>query len=172
MTSYTPTIGALLSARRRTPQQALPTRVVLAAVAQPSNWARLPYALKEIQAVKDALPPGTNLAVLGGRLDSKPYDVIPPTVEAILGILPDAEVLHLACHGHQDPEHPLNSGFVMEDAMLTVTRLMAMKLNNPIMAFLSACETAKGDKLQPDQALHLAATMLFAGFRSVVGTMW
>jgi CHAT domain-containing protein len=37
---------------------------------------------------------------------------------------------------------------------------------------MSACETAKGDQKQPDQVVHLAAAMLFAGFQSVVGTMW
>ncbi|KAF7358015.1 CHAT domain-containing protein [Mycena venus] len=40
------------------------------------------------------------------------------------------------------------------------------------LAFLSACETAKGDKSVPDEALHLAATLLFTGFRGVVATMW
>jgi CHAT domain-containing protein len=40
------------------------------------------------------------------------------------------------------------------------------------LAFLSACETAKGDKTIPDEAMHLAATLLFAGFRGVVATMW
>ncbi|KAJ7226876.1 hypothetical protein GGX14DRAFT_348119 [Mycena pura] len=32
--------------------------------------------------------------------------------------------------------------------------------------------TAKGDEKVPDEAIHLAATMLFTGFRGVVGTMW
>jgi hypothetical protein len=29
-----------------------------------------------------------------------------------------------------------------------------------------------GDENIPDEALHLAATLLFAGFQSVVATMW
>jgi CHAT domain-containing protein len=41
-----------------------------------------------------------------------------------------------------------------------------------MFAFLSACETAKGDRSQPDQAVHLAASLLFCGFRSVIATMW
>jgi CHAT domain-containing protein len=40
------------------------------------------------------------------------------------------------------------------------------------LAFLSACETAKGDEKSPDEAMHLAATMIFAGFRGVIATMW
>lgn len=81
-------------------------------------------------------------------------------------------MLHLACHGHQDPTNPLESGFVMSDRMVTVSDLMSLNLPNAVFAFLSACETAKSDAKQPDQAIHLAATMLFAGFKSVVGTMW
>jgi CHAT domain-containing protein len=56
--------------------------------------------------------------------------------------------------------------------MLTVSDIMALRLPNVLLAFLSACETAKGDEKQPDQAVHLAAAMLFAGIKSVVGTMW
>jgi len=55
---------------------------------------------------------------------------------------------------------------------LTVLELMQLKLTRPFLSFLSACETAKGDRSQPDQVVHLAATMLFIGFKSVVGTMW
>ncbi|KAJ7431489.1 hypothetical protein FB451DRAFT_421107 [Mycena latifolia] len=40
------------------------------------------------------------------------------------------------------------------------------------LAFLGACETAKGDRIVPDESMHLTATLLFAGFRGVVATMW
>ncbi|KAG1759636.1 hypothetical protein EDD22DRAFT_1051990 [Suillus occidentalis] len=39
-------------------------------------------------------------------------------------------------------------------------------------AFLSACHTAVGDKETPDEVVHLAAGLQFAGFKSVVGTLW
>lgn len=60
----------------------------------------------------------------------------------------------------------------MEDGMLTLSKLMSLNLPKAFLAILSACDTAKGDTSHPDQALHLAAAMLFVGFRSVVGTMW
>jgi CHAT domain-containing protein len=53
-----------------------------------------------------------------------------------------------------------------------IAGLMELKLDNAFLAFLSACEMAKGDKEQPDQAMHLAAGMLFRGFKSVIATMW
>jgi CHAT domain-containing protein len=79
---------------------------------------------------------------------------------------------HVACHGIQHPTDPLSSGFCLQDGNLTVSRLMELDLKDSLLAFLSACETAKGDTIQPDQTVHLAATMLFVGFRSVVATMW
>jgi CHAT domain-containing protein len=49
---------------------------------------------------------------------------------------------------------------------------MEMNLKHAFVAFLSACETAKGDRTYADEVVHLAATMLFAGFKSVIATMW
>ena len=43
---------------------------------------------------------------------------------------------------------------------------------NASLAFLSACETAMGAEDLPDEAMHLAASLLFAGFGGVVATMW
>jgi CHAT domain-containing protein len=93
-------------------------------------------------------------------------------IQEVADALPGADIVHLACHGLQVQEDPLNSGFCLGDGRLTVSRLMDVKLDRAFLAFLSACETAKGDKKQPDQAIHLAAAMLFCGFRSVIATMW
>jgi CHAT domain-containing protein len=87
--------------------------------------------------------------------------------------LESANIVHVACHGIQDVANPLQSAFHLSDTrVLTVSDLMELNLKHAHLAFLSACETAKGDRQQPDQAIHLAATMLFVGFKSVVGTMW
>jgi CHAT domain-containing protein len=40
------------------------------------------------------------------------------------------------------------------------------------LAFLSACQTATGDKKLADEAVHLASGMLIAGYPSVIATMW
>jgi CHAT domain-containing protein len=93
-------------------------------------------------------------------------------VYEIVDTLPRADIVHLACHGVQDLEDPLKSGFCLGDGKLSVSELMDIKLDHPFLAFLSACETAKGDQKQPDQVIHLAAAMLFCGFPNVVATMW
>jgi CHAT domain-containing protein len=82
-----------------------------------------------------------------------------------------AHILHLACHGEQ-AEKPLKSAFLLSDGRFCIEDLMAIRLPHAVLAFLSACQTAKGSEHLPDQAVHLAASMLFCGFRSVVGTMW
>jgi CHAT domain-containing protein len=93
------------------------------------------------------------------------------SLQMVMNTLPQANLFHLACHGEQ-VSSPLDSYFALRDARLTISELMKLRLSNAKLAFLSACKTAKGDVNQPDQAVHLAASMLFAGFRSVVATMW
>lgn len=125
----------------------------------------LANAEEEIDAITEILSsyPITTLTV--GQGDG-------PTISSVLDRLPEASILHLACHGEQDPRNALESGFCLHDGRLSVAALMKLDLPRAFFAFLSACETAKGDAKQPDQAVHLAATMLFVGFRSVVATMW
>jgi CHAT domain-containing protein len=94
------------------------------------------------------------------------------TVTGTSAMMQTADIVHLACHGIQDMEDATQSGFCLGDGRLTIGKLMELKLNNVFLAFLSACETAKGDKEQPDQAMHLAAAMLFSGFKVVIATMW
>ncbi|TEB18330.1 hypothetical protein FA13DRAFT_639065 [Coprinellus micaceus] len=49
---------------------------------------------------------------------------------------------------------------------------MRKNLKNSDLAFLSACKTSTGEAKIPDEAVHLAAGMLAAGYRRVVATMW
>jgi hypothetical protein len=66
----------------------------------------------------------------------------------------------------------MKSAFLLHDGRLSNKDIIRLDLPHACFAFLSACQTAKGDRNAPDQAMHLAASMLFCGFRSVVGTMW
>jgi CHAT domain-containing protein len=82
-----------------------------------------------------------------------------------------AHVLHIASHGVQETD-PLRSAFLMEDGHFSIEDIINLHLPKAVLAFLSACQSAKGDANAPDQAVHLAASMLFCGFRSVIGMMW
>jgi CHAT domain-containing protein len=94
------------------------------------------------------------------------------SVSTTASALEAANVVHLACHGTQDSADATKSGFCLGDGRLTIEKLMDIKLENAFLAYLSACQTATGDREQPDQAMHLAAAMLYSGFKSVVATMW
>jgi CHAT domain-containing protein len=94
------------------------------------------------------------------------------TKDAIVSALEAANIVHFACHGIQDSSEPHESHFSLESENLTVSDLMGMDLKHAFVAFLSACETAKGDRTYADEVVHLAATMMFAGFKSVIATMW
>ena len=82
------------------------------------------------------------------------------------------EWVHLACHGIPNRKQPLESAFALHDGHLTIERIIQCKLENPQFAYLSACHTTVGDEESPDEVIHLASAMQFAGFRSVIGTMW
>jgi CHAT domain-containing protein len=171
VSSYAPTVTALRNAQRRLrPVARLTTKILLGAAATSehvSGWAPLPSVTAEVAAIRATVPPGALLP-----LPREDEEAGGAGVAAVLGALPDATVLHLACHGYQDRRNPLASGFVLRDGVLTVSRLMRVSLPDAFLAFLSACETAKGDAGQPDQTVHLAAAMLFAGFKSVIATLW
>jgi CHAT domain-containing protein len=98
--------------------------------------------------------------------------VSPTTVASTSECIKAANIMHLACHGIQDHENATRSGFCLGNGRLSIAELMQLDIKHWFLAFLSACETAKGSKDQPDQAMHLAAAMLFIGFKSVIATMW
>jgi CHAT domain-containing protein len=168
VSSYIPTLSSLTKARsgwEPIPRSSVAGLLVCETYADHGLYKDLPGADKEVQLVRaqfasaharilNAYSPHTSLADLRSLLQGNMV-----------------HVLHLACHGVQDVD-PLNSALLMHDGKLTIENMMHLDLPHAVLAYLSACETAKGDRNAPDQAVHLAASMLFCGFRSVVGTMW
>ena len=80
--------------------------------------------------------------------------------------------VHFACHGSQDVDQPLASGLYLHDGRLELLEIMKQQIPNADLAFLSVSESSKGDPKLSEEVVHLAAGMLAAGYRSVVGTMW
>jgi len=95
------------------------------------------------------------------------------TVEEVLGLMKDADWVHFACHGVQDGESPSNSGLCLADERrLKLSDMISLSRPRGGLAFLSACQTAMGDKRLSDEAVHIAAGTLFAGYGGVIATMW
>ena len=79
--------------------------------------------------------------------------------------------VRFACHGVPNREKPFDSAFAL-DVPFTIQRITRRDLPDPQFAYLSACHTIVGDKESPDEVIHLASAVQFAGFRLVIGTMW
>jgi CHAT domain-containing protein len=96
----------------------------------------------------------------------------PATVNEVVSHLSAVSIAHFACHGEQNKRNPLDSSLVLEDGRLKVSQIMQQSTLNASLAFLCACEIAMGHEDLPDEAMHLGATLLFAGFRGAIATMW
>lgn len=104
------------------------------------------------------------------------------SASAVLDILPQASIVHFACHGSLDRSSPMQSHLLLEKeergkrvldklTMLDVTNVAA---NNRLsIAFFSACSSAdvKGSELA-DESLHMASAAQLAGYPNVIGTLW
>jgi CHAT domain-containing protein len=69
----------------------------------------------------------------------------------------------------------MKSAFALYNGYLELARIAAKRLSNSQFALLSACHAAsglKGLKDLPGEAMHLSARVQFAGFPSVIATMW
>ena len=163
VSSYIPTIHTLLDSKRKSTS---PVDCKTLVVLQPTTpgQAKLPGVDEELEVITQQTKKGK--AILNYLYDKE------ATVDTVLKAVPEYSVVHFACHGVQDADNPLRSGLLLQDGRLSLEKLIPQKLPNAQLAFLSACETSKGEKKQPDEAIHIAAGMLAAGFRDVIGTMW
>ncbi|KAK0450375.1 CHAT domain-containing protein [Desarmillaria tabescens] len=174
VSSYTPTIAALLRAQELSERISESANIKVLAVAQPTTpgHTSLPNTEKEIHALESILP-SDGLIRLRDNIHLKLAETNSNvTVSQVVEQLPGASILHLACHGHQDQDSPLNSGFALEDGFLTVRKLFEMQTPRARLAFLSACSTAAGYQRLPDEPIHLGTTMLFSGFPNIIATLW
>jgi len=80
--------------------------------------------------------------------------------------------VHFACHAVQNTREPLRSGFFLDDGRLELSEIMKQNIPRCELAFLSACQTSTGNEELSDEAVHLAAGMLAAGYQGVIATMW
>ena len=135
----------------------------------------LAHAVDEYYCIQETVPAGFMLNVNGAQQDLNDKTSIPKTakIQDVLDRLNEASIVHLSCHGVQQPVKPLESALILGDGKLTISRMQSIQRKSPgSLAFLSACMSAQGDLTQPDEAIHLAAMMLSVGFQSVVATMW
>ncbi|TDL18814.1 hypothetical protein BD410DRAFT_842533 [Rickenella mellea] len=162
ISSYTPSLTALLNTTRRITNETSPFKIL--AVIQPDapGAPRLPGTTEELKMIRKHAPDSSVHALEGQRA----------TIEDVSSGMEECAWVHLACHGIQDTSHPMGSGLLLHNGRLHLSNIIQKRLTHAEFAFLSACQTATGDQSRPDEAIHLAAGMLLAGYRGVVATMW
>ena len=165
ISSYTPTLTALIRARQKRPLDPSTDqhRFLVVGQAQAPGECELISVNTELSGISQSM--GSVAAVTCIQ------DQDATTAKVVEGFK-NNEFVHLACHGIPDPKQPFESGFALGDGLLKVENIMRYDLQNAQFAYLSACHTTVGDEKSPDEVIHLAAAMQFAGFRSVIGTMW
>ncbi|KAH6888939.1 CHAT domain-containing protein, partial [Coprinopsis sp. MPI-PUGE-AT-0042] len=165
VSSYIPTITALTN-RVKNHQQINKDALGLFLTSQPNvpGTSLIPGTTKEVQSIfKMAAQNGASTAMLKGSTLS---------VDECLQYMEHYSSIHLACHASQNASEPLQSQFLFHNGSLNLATIIQRDLKNADLAFLSACQTSAGDEKLSDEAVHLAAGMLAAGYRRVVATMW
>jgi tetratricopeptide (TPR) repeat protein len=162
--SYTPTLSALVRSRQLMKKRVTPSFVAIGQGQPGAGKGKALLAVdSELELVGELVPATANRTTISGNAATR---------AGALKALEENTWVHLACHGKQDPAQPYHSHFVMKDDHLTLLDIMEKDMPHAEFAFLSACHTAVGDKETPDEVIHLAAGLQFAGFKSVVGTLW
>ncbi|KAF8962059.1 CHAT domain-containing protein [Flammula alnicola] len=164
VSSYTPTVRSLNDKFIASSTSSRCTSLVLISQPNTPGLRSIPSTRTETHAL-EALMTGTAIDALLLE-DSK------ATREKVTAEIKSRSWVHFACHGVQDVHQPLESGLCLHDGRLELLEIMKQQIPNPDLAFLSACQTSKGDLKLSEEVVHLAAGMLAAGYRGVVGTMW
>ncbi|KAJ7808463.1 CHAT domain-containing protein [Mycena leptocephala] len=164
VSSYTPSLTALIEGFRSQSKSEKEPQLLL--VAQPSAFGQtyIPGTQEEIDCIQSHA---------SGKLSVLRLEEDNATIENVQQSMRDSSWVHFACHGVQDASDPTKSALLLAGSQqLTLASIINLSLPHANLAFLSACQTATGDKKVQEESVHLAAGMLLAGYRGVIATMW
>ena len=107
---------------------------------------------------------------------SHKYDVVPlfrqdAHGEALLRQLPEASIVHLACHGRFDAARPHLSGLRLFDGWLPAWSLRHRGVGANLIT-LAACDSGLTTTSQGGEMHGLAREFLVSGAKNVLGTLW
>ena len=140
-------------------------RPVLVGVGNPDtdDYEPLPYAKAEVEMVSDHFDQSHVLCEQEA------------TAEAFFAKLPEADYLHLACHGRYDPDTTMAAQLLLSGQQtLRLRELLELHpFEHNRLVVLSACTSGTSQPLQiADEVVGLPAGFLEAGAPGVVGTLW
>ncbi|WP_051793598.1 CHAT domain-containing protein [Kibdelosporangium aridum] len=163
VSSYTPTVRALLHARRR-PGFSADVNALVVTMPNTAATPDLPGVAHEAGILADNLPRRPTVL--------READAVR---DRVLAELPRHNWAHFACHGFSDPGDPSASHLLLDDHAtkpLTILDISRLHLENADLACLSACSTAQVGTTLTDETIHLAAAFNLAGYRHVIATLW
>ncbi len=92
---------------------------------------------------------------------------------------PDADIIHLGCHGHLDDRSPLHSGLVLapgesgaEGSLLQGYEIADIRLRNAPLVVLAACQAGGGPLSTGAGLLGLTRSFMQAGAGAVLASPW
>ncbi|KAJ7084120.1 CHAT domain-containing protein [Mycena epipterygia] len=163
ISSYTPSLSALIQGFH--PCSGSQADLKILAVTQPlaHGQCEIPGTQEEIRCIeqhaKDKVP-------------VQWLDQDMATIDNVQEHMKESRWVHFACHGVQSTSPTESALLLAGSSRLTLSNIIQLSLPNADLAFLSACQTATGSQELQDESVHLAAGMLLAGYRGVIGTMW
>ena len=117
---------------------------------------------------------------LASLLHAKPVTGSMATKHKVLNLMPNASIIHIAAHGHEQSGHIFlapesgkpNDGAhpTLSSDLLTQSDVLGCKLSARLVV-LSCCHTGTG-KLSSEGVLGIARSFLGAGANSVLVTLW
>ncbi|KDR71440.1 hypothetical protein GALMADRAFT_74871 [Galerina marginata CBS 339.88] len=164
ISSYIPTVSCLMERTKVAHTTGQTDKVLVIGQPNAPGLPPLPGTKKELKAIQEKFD-SANIPFLS-------LEGHPATIARTMEELERHGCIHFACHGVQDASHPLKSGFHLSDGRLDLWKIL--QVQNPVadFAFLSACQTSKGEEGLSEEVIHLAAGLLAGGYRGVVATMW
>ena len=131
VSSYTPTLTALIHARRHNPPNSdiQPKRFVAIGQAKAAGENELFSVGAELDIIRQHVE---------GLATFTRVDGDESCISRIVAELGKNEWVHLACHGLPNPTQPFESAFALRDGHFTIQRIIGCNLENPEFAYLSA----------------------------------
>ena len=162
VSSYTPTVRALLEARRPLDQQLTEaSKLLVVALTDTPGEPLLPAVADELHLLADLIPPARRTVLKGSAA----------TRASVRQALETHRWVHFSCHGQQDLDDPSRGGLTLHDGMLTIADITSQQFHAEF-AGLFACKTATGGAHLLDEAITLTAALHYTGYRHVIGTLW
>ncbi|MEU4744290.1 CHAT domain-containing protein, partial [Actinosynnema sp. NPDC023658] len=160
VSSTTTTLRALVDAQARPSVDITDARAVVVAISE-TPGRPLPRALEEAAAVAGLFEGRVHVLADGQA-----------TPRAVSSALADAGVAHFCCHAHADLTDPASGAMSLTGGRLSVRDIAKLPQDGRVLAYLSTCTTMLTVGRLADEGMHIASGFQFAGFPTVIGTLW